>query len=92
MKINFYKSLLPYLPWLTFIFGGFHLIGDLGRQSGYGQLWNVGLFIALLSQQYCQRKGAFKFHFLFSNYNLNSYISIVFGYFLGFLLWSASSP
>ena len=46
MKINFYKSLLPYLPWLTFIFGGFHLIGDLGRQSGFGQLWNVGLFIA----------------------------------------------
>ena len=50
LKINFYKSLLPYLPWLTFIFGVFHLIGDLGRQSGYGQLWNVGLFIALLSQ------------------------------------------
>ena len=55
MKINFYKSLLPYLPWLTFIFGVFHLIGELGRQSGFGQLWNVGLFIALLSQQYCQR-------------------------------------
>ena len=53
LKINFYKSLLPYLPWLTFIFGVFHLIGDLGRQSGFVQLWNVGLFIALLSQQYC---------------------------------------
>ena len=78
MKINFYKSLLPYLPWLTFILGVFHLIGELGRQSGYGQLWNVGLFIALLSQQYCQRKGAFKLHFLLSNYNLNSdYINYI---------------
>ena len=86
MKINFYKSLLPYLPWLTFIFGVFHLIEDVGRQSRYGQLWNVGLFIALLSQQYCQRKGAFKFHFLLSNYKFNSDISTVFGYFLGFLL------
>ena len=73
--MNFYKILLPYLPWFTFIFGLFHLIDDLGRQSGFGQLWNVGLFIALLSQQYCQRKGAFKFHFLLSNYNLNSDIS-----------------
>ena len=82
MKINFYKSLLPYLPWLTFIFGVFHFIGDFGRQSGFGQLWNIGLFIALLSQQYCQRKGAFKFHFLLSNYNLNSDISSIFGYFL----------
>ena len=91
MKINFYESLLPYLPWLTFIFGVFHFIGDLGMQSGYGQLWNVGLFIALLSQQYCQRKGVFKFHFLLSNYNLNSDISTIFGYFLGFLLWGASS-
>ena len=91
MKINFYKSLLPYIPWLTFIFGIFHLIGDLGRQSGYGQLWNIGLFIALLSQQYCHRCGAFKFHFLLSNYNLNSDISTIFGYFLGLLLWGASS-
>ncbi len=91
MKISFYKSLLPYLPWLTFVFSFFHLIGDIGRQSGYGQLWNVGLFIALLSQQYCQRKGAFKYHLLLSNYNLNSDISTIFGYFLGFLLWGASS-
>ena len=52
MKINFYKSLLLYLPLLTFIFAVFHFIGDLGRQSGFGQLWNLGLFIALLSQQY----------------------------------------
>ena len=72
MKINFYKSLLPYLPWLTVIFGVFHLVDDLGRESGYGLLWNFGLFIALLSQQYFQRKGAFKFHFLLSNYNINS--------------------
>ena len=91
MKINFYKTLLPCLTWLTFIFGAFHLIGDLGRQSGYGQLWNLGLFIALLSQQYCQRKGALKFHFLLSNYNFNSDISTLFGYFLGFLLWGGSS-
>ena len=63
MKINFYKSLLPYIPWLTFIFGIFHLVGDLGSQSGYGQLWNIGLFVALFSQQYCQRNGAFKYHF-----------------------------
>ena len=91
MKINFYKTLLTYLPWLTFIFGVFHLIGDLGRQSGYGQLWNIGLLIALLSQQYCQRKGALKFHFLLSSYNFNSNISTLFGYFLGFLLWGASS-
>ena len=87
MRINCYKSLLPYIPWVTFIFGVFHLIGDLSRQSGSGQLWNIGLFIALLSQQYCQRKGAFKFHFLLSNYNLNSDISTIFGYSLGFLLW-----
>ena len=91
MKINFYKSLLLYIPWLTFIFGIFHLIGDLGRQNGYGQVWNIGLFIALLSQQYCQRYGASKFHFLLSNYDLNSDISTIFGYFLGFLLWGASS-
>ena len=91
MKINFYKSLLPYLPWLSFIFGAFHLMGDLVRQSGFGQFWNIGLFIALLSQQYCQRKGAFKFHFLLSKYNLNFDISNVFGYLLGFLLWGASS-
>ena len=91
MKIKFYKTLLTYLPWLTFIFGVFHLIGDLGRQSGYGQLWNIGLFIALLSQQYCQRKGALKFHFLLSSYNFNSNIATLFGYFLGFLLWVASS-
>ncbi len=91
MKINFYKSHLTYLPWLTFIFGVFHLIGDLGRQSGFSQIWNIGLFIALLSQQYCQRKGALKFHFLLSNYNFNSHISAIFGYFLGFLLWGASS-
>ena len=91
MKINLYKILLPYLPWLTFIFGVFHLIGDLGRQSGLGQLWNIGLLIALLSQQYCQRKGAFKFHFLLSNYNFNSDMSIIFGYLLGFILWGASS-
>ena len=91
MKINFYKTLLTYLPWLTFIFGVFHLIGDLGRQSGYGQLWNIGLLVALLSQQYCQRKGALKFHFLLSSYNFNSNISTLFGYFLGFLLWVASS-
>ena len=69
----------------------FHLIGEQGRQSGFGQHWNFGLLIALLSQQYCQRKGAFKFHFLLSNYNLNSDISTIFGYFLGFLLWGASS-
>ena len=81
MKINFYRCFLPYLPWLTFIFGVFHLIGDLGRQSGYGQFWNVGLFIGLLSQQYCQRKGAFKFDFLLSSYNLNSYIPTIFRYF-----------
>ena len=91
MKINFYKSLLHYLPWLTFVFGVFHFIGDLGRQSGLGQLWNIGLLIALLSQQYCQRKGAFKFHFLLSNYNFNSDMSIIFGYLLGFILWGASS-
>ena len=80
MKINLYKSLLLFLPWLTFIFGVFHLIGDLSRQSGSGQLWNIGLFIALLSQQYCQRKGAFKFHFLLSNYNINlrKYLFLVF--------------
>ena len=89
--INFYKSLSPYLPWLTFILGLFHLIGDLIRQNGFGQLWNVGLFIALLSQQYCQRKGAFKFHFLLSKYNLNSDLSTLFGYSLGFLLWGASA-
>ncbi len=63
MKLNFYKTLLTYLPWLTFIFGVSHLIGDLGRQSGYGKLWNIGLLIELLSQQYCQRKGALNFHF-----------------------------
>ena len=91
MKINFYIILLPYLPWLAFIFGAFHLIGDLGRQSGFGQFWNIGLFIALLSHQYCQRQGTFKFHFLLSKYNFNSDISIIFGYFLGFLLWGASS-
>ena len=91
MKINFYKSLLPFIPWFTFILGFFHLIGDLGRQTGFGQLWNVGLFIALLSQQYCQRYGAFKFYFLLSNYNLNSDISRIFGYFLSFLLWGASA-
>ena len=76
---------------MAFIFGAFHLIGDLGRQSGFGQFWNIGLFIALLSHQYCQRQGAFKFDFLLSNYNVNSDISIIFGYFLGFLLWGASS-
>ena len=91
MKINFHQSLLPYLPWITFIIWVIHLIDDLSRQSGYGQLWNFGLFIALLSQQYCQRKGVLKFHFLLSNYNLNSDISAIFGYFLGFLLWGASS-
>ena len=91
MKINFYIILLPYLPWLAFIFGAFHLIGDLGRQSGFGQFWNIGLFIALLSHQYCQRQGAFKFHFVLIKYNFNSDISIIFGYFLGFLLWGASS-
>tara|TARA_Y100001978_G_scaffold87555_1_gene78375 strand:- start:59 stop:481 length:423 start_codon:yes stop_codon:yes gene_type:complete len=91
MKINFYNILLTYLPLLTFIFGVFHLLGDCGRQSGFGQLWNIGLFIALLSQQYCQRKGSFKFHLLLSNYNLNSDISTIFGYFLGLLLWGASS-
>ena len=67
------------------------MIGDVSSQSVFSQLWNIGLFIALLSQQYCLRKGGFKFHFLLSNYNLNSDISIVFGYFLGFLLWGASS-
>ena len=76
---------------MAFIFGAFHLIGDLGRQSGFGQFWNIGLFIALLSHQYCQRQGAFKFHFLLSNYNVNSDISIIFGYFVVFLLWGASS-
>ena len=91
MKINFYKILLPYLPLLTFIFGAFHLIGYLERKGGFGQLWNNGLFTPLLSQQYCQRKGAFKFHFLLSNYNLNSDISNVVGYLQGFLLWGASS-
>ena len=90
-KINFYKIILPYLPWLTFVFGLFHLIGDLGRQTGYGQFWNIGLFISLLSQQYCQRYGAFKFHFLLSKFNLNSDISTIFGYLLGLLLWGASS-
>ncbi len=91
MKINIYKNLIPYIPWLTFIFGLFHLVGDLGRQNGYGQLWNIGLLIALVSHQYCQRKGAFEFHCYLKIYNLNSDLSTLIGYFLGFLLWGAST-
>ena len=64
MKINCYKSFLIDLPWLTLILGVFHLMGDLGRQRGYGQFWNAGLFLELFSHQYSQRKGASKFHFI----------------------------
>jgi len=41
---NFYKILLPYLPWLTFIFGVFHLIGD---EVGKVDLVNFGILVYL---------------------------------------------
>ena len=82
---------LVFLGWFVFALASIHLIQEIQRNEGWQHLWDLSLFLSLLSYQFCLRKGAKRFYQFFSNRGFSVEYMVFVGFIMGFLIWGAST-